>query len=183
MSIFMANADPKQEIVTKLSRLLLPKASKSSPVSNGAQEEQRTLQFLKERCIPGRQVYFVLFEDGKGQKVHFTCYVVQDAQGNWQFRGAAGDGITGTPGPVVERAWANLGGGGMPDHFHAGGYIADHGLDVVHVRLVAKNGTILEDTVEDGIVLFLTDKLVTLPIQAELYDRAGKLVYTHRVLG
>ena len=175
----MANPDPKQEIINKLTRLLLPRAKDP----NEKEEGQRTLRFLKERCIPGRQVHFVLFEDKEGQKMHFTCYVVQDISGNWQFRGAAGDGITGAPGPVVEQGWANLGGGGMPDHFYAGGYVADHGLDVTRVRLVAKNGTLVEDTVEDGIVLFLTDQPVTLPIEAEIYDRGGKLVYKHRVLG
>ncbi len=175
----MANPDPKQEIINKLTRLLLPRAS----APNEKEEGQRTLRFLKERCIAGRQVHFVLFEDKKGQKMHFTCYVEQDIGGNWQFRGAAGDGITGTPGPVVEQGWANLGGGGMPDHFYAGGYVADHGLDVTHVRLIAKNGVVVEDTVEDGIVLFLTDQPVALPIEAEIYDRSGKLVYKHRVLG
>ncbi len=175
----MANPDPKQEIINKLSRLLLPRVS----ASNDKAEGERTLRFLKERCIPGRQVHFVLFEDKIGQQIHFTCYIVQDAVGNWQFRGAAGDGVTGTPGPVVEQGWANLGGGGMPDHFYAGGYVADHGLDVVRVRLVAENGTVIEDTVEDGIVLFLTDQLVALPIEAEIYERSGKLVYQHRVLG
>ncbi|GAC1360878.1 MAG: hypothetical protein NVS2B12_31730 [Ktedonobacteraceae bacterium] len=175
----MANPDPKQEIINKLTRLLLPRAN-ATPEST---EGQRTLRFLKERCIAGRQVHFVMFEDAKGQNMHFTCYVVQDAQGNWQFRGAAGDSITGTPGPVVEQGWANLGGGGMPDHFYAGGYVADHGLDVTRVRLVAKNGTVIEDTVENDIVLFLTDQLVTLPIEAEIYNRSGKLVYKHRVLG
>jgi hypothetical protein len=128
-------------------------------------------------------VHFVIFEDQKGQKMHFTCYVVKSFNGDWQFKGAAGDSITGTPGPVVEQAWANLGGGGMPDHFYAGGYVADHALDVAQVRLVAKNGTVIEDTVEDSIVLFLTDQIVTLPIEAELYNRNGQLVYKHRVLG
>jgi hypothetical protein len=175
----MANPDPKQEIINKLSRLLLPRASASKDGEGG----ERTLRFLKERCLPGRQVHFVCFEDKKGQQIHFTCYVEQDAAGNWQFRGAAGDGITGTPGPVVEQGWTNLGGGGMPDHFYAGGTVADHGLDVVRIRLVGKNGTAIEDIVENGIVLFLTDQPITLPIEAEIYDRSGKLVYQHQVLG
>ncbi len=175
----MANPDPKQEIINKLTRLLLP----SAKATTANEKEVRTLRFLKERCITDRQVHFVVFEDQKGHRMHFTCYIVRDAKGHWQFRGAEGDGITGTPGSVVEQAWANLGGGGMPDHFYAGGYVADHGLDVTHVRLVAKNGTIIEDNVEEGIVLFLTDQLVTLPVEAELYDRNEKLVYKHRVLG
>lgn len=177
----MANPDPKQEIINSLTRLLLTHSK--STATNEKENRQKTLRFLKERHTADREVHFVVFEDQKGHKMHFTCYVVKNAKGDWQFRGAEGDGITGTPGPVMEKAWANLGGGGMPDHFYAGGYVADHGLDVTYVRLVAKNGTMVEDNVEDGIVLFLTDQTVTLPIEAELYNRSGQLVYKHRVLG
>ncbi|MBV9257743.1 MAG: hypothetical protein JO215_06970, partial [Ktedonobacteraceae bacterium] len=49
------------------------------------------------------------------------------------------------------------------------------------VRLVASNGTVLEDTVQDAIVLFVTDARVELPLQAELYDREDRLVATHKV--
>ncbi len=179
----MAHQDAKLEIVQKLKRFLLPKKSKILVGTDEDEERQATLRFLKERLLPQRQVYLVAFEDEKGLEQGFVCYVEQDKQGNWQFRGAAGGGISGSPGPVIERAWASLDGGGMPDHFYAGGYVADHGEQVTKVRLVAKNGTEIEDTVEDGIVLFLSEQPVELPIEAEMYDGAGKLVYRHRVLG
>jgi hypothetical protein len=179
----MTHQDPKQEIINKLTHFLLPK---TNPIPAGNLDEgtpEKTLRFLKERSIPGRQVFIAVFEDGHNQKMHFTCYVEQDKHGNWQFRGAAGDGIMGgNPGPVVEQAWANLGGGGMPDHFYAGGFVANHGKDVARVRLVSKNGTTIEDDVTDDMVLFLTDQRVDLPILAELYDRAGNLIYSHAVL-
>ncbi|HTI14384.1 MAG TPA: hypothetical protein VL461_07425 [Dictyobacter sp.] len=180
----MAHQDPKQEIINKLTRFLLPKTNKILAGMNEPEEMQRTLRFLKERALEDRITYFVLFEDEKGQKQHYTCYVVKDIRGNWQFRGAAGGGISGQVGPVVQQAWANLDGGGIPDHFHAGGYVADHGQNVTRIRLIAKNGTTIEDTVdENGVVLFLTDQRVDLPIQAELYNRRQELVYSHTVLG
>jgi hypothetical protein len=182
MRISMAHQDPKQEIVNRLTRLLVSNISTQHDGSPAA--KYKTLRFLKERSIDGRQVHIVVFENGQGNEMHFTCYVEQNAQGNWQFRGAVGDGIMGTnPGPVVERAWANLGGGGMPDHFYAGGFVADHGQGVTSVRLVAKCGTTIDDTVEDGMVLFLTRQTVDLPVEAELYDQDGTLVYKHTVLG
>lgn len=183
----MAHKDPKQEIVNRLTRLLVPRSSKvpAGNLQEGAQvAKNKTLRFLKERSLPGRQVFIVVFENEQGKEVYFTCYVEEDSQGDWQFRGAAGDGIMGSnPGPVVERAWANLGGGGMPDHFYAGGLVADHDQNVARVRLIAKNGTNIEDQVEDGMVLFLSDQRVELPIQAELYDATGSLIYSHKVLG
>ena len=179
----MAHQDAKLEIVQKLKRFLLPQKSKILVGMDEDEERQATLRFLKERLLPQRQVYLVAFEDEKGLEQRFVCYVEQDRQGNWQFRGAAGGGISGSPGPVIERAWASLDGGGMPDHFYAGGYVADHGEQVTKVRLIAKNGTEIEDTVDDGIVLFLSEQPVELPIEAEMYDGTGKLVYRHRVLG
>ena len=182
----MAHQDPKQEIVNRLTRLLVSNISKvpaGTPHDGNQGSKYKTLRFLKERAIEGRQVHSVVFENEQGDEMHFTCYIEQNAQGNWQFRGAAGDGIVGhNPGPVVERAWANLNGGGMPNHFYAGGFVADHGQGVTKVRLIAKCGTTIEDTVEDGMVLFLTDQPVDLPIEAELYDQDNKLVYTHTVL-
>ncbi len=180
----MAHQDPKQEIINKLTRLLLPKTQKIPAGNIDEDTPQKTLRFLKERCMPGRHVYMTVFEDEHQKKLYVTCYVEQDTHGNWQFRGAAGDGIMGgMPGPVVEQAWANLSGGGMPDHFYAGGFIANHEGNITHVRLVCKNGTIIEDQVNDDMVLFLTDQRVALPVLAELYDHTDTLVYSHNVLG
>jgi hypothetical protein len=179
----MAHQEPKQEIINKLTRLLLPSLPHTAGASD-ADHKYRTLRFIKERSLPGRRAYIVVVEDHQGHAVHFTCYVEQNSSGAWQFRGAEGDGIMGgNPGPVVERAWANLGGGGMPNHFYAGGTVANHGQNVTRVRLIAHNGTVLEDSVDDSMVLFLTDQPVDLPIEAELYDQTGQLLYRHKVLG
>jgi len=180
----MAHQEPKQEIINKLTRLLLPSIQKIPAGTMGEESKNRTLRFVKERSLPGRRAYIVIVEDRHGNEVHFTCYVEQDRNGNWQFRGAEGDGIMGgNPGPVVERAWANLGGGGMPDHFYAGGFVANHGQNVAYVHLVTKNGTVIEDSVDDNMVLFLTDQRVELPVEAELYDQENQLLYRHKVLG
>ncbi|GCE27091.1 hypothetical protein KDA_25750 [Dictyobacter alpinus] len=182
----MAHQDPKQEIINRLTRLLVSRTDKipAGNLNESVQEtKNKTLQFLKERSLPGRKAYIVVFENEQGHEIYFTCYVEQDAQELWQFRGAAGDGSMGsTPGPVMEQAWVNLGGGGMPDHFYAGGLVADHDRHVARVRLVAKNGTIIEDQVENGLVLFISEQPINLPILAELYDDTGALIYSHKVL-
>jgi hypothetical protein len=138
-----------------------------------------TIQFGKQRTIPGKMVQFVTFEDMQGRQVHYTCYLTQNNGGEWKFAGGAGGG--GGQKVVREHPWVNLGGGGGPDNFYAGGHVIDNGLDIVRVRLVANNGTMLEDTVQDGIVLFVTGSRVELPLQAELYDREDRLVASHSV--
>jgi hypothetical protein len=179
----MSHQDPKQEVINQITRLLLPRTNKIPAGNVDEETPHKTLRFLKERTLPGRSVFITVFEDERQQQLHVTCYVEQDTHGNWHFRGAAGDGIMGgSPGPVVEQAWANLGGGGMPDHFYAGGFVANHERNIVRVRLVCKNGTILEDLVENDMVLFLTDQHVDLPIVAELYDQMNNLIYSHKVL-
>ncbi len=66
----------------------------------------------------------------------------------------------------------------------ANGEVIDNGFDVVRVRLVNEAGDVFEDTVQDGLVLFATiqDQEVQWPLQAELYNRAGKLVWRETVL-
>lgn len=183
----MANSDFRQVIVDHLSVPAVTVSDKPSGsgwraiVSRGGiGARPETIQFGKQCAIPGKIVQFVTFEDMQGMKNHFTYYLVQDDEGMWKFVGGAGGG-DGDRKMIREHPWANLGGGGWPDHFYAGGPVIDNGLDIVRVRLIANNGTILEDTVQDGVVLFVTDAKVELPLQAELYDREDRLVSGHKV--
>jgi hypothetical protein len=95
---------------------------------------------------------------------------------NGRRRGFAGLGSGSYP-------WVNLGGGGWPGQFYAGGEVLFQEQEVVRVRLRAANGTELEDSVEDGIVLFVTDHEVRMPVYAELFDGGGNLVSQHRAMG
>jgi len=140
-----------------------------------------TMRFLKERGIPKRQVHAVAFDTAEGWRMRFTCDLAQDDDGNWRVQGGAGGGADG--GPVRATPWVNLGGGGWPANFYAGGDVLDNGLDVARVRLIAANGTIMEDTVDAGVVLFVTDQPVELPVRAELYDRTGQIVGQHTAIG
>lgn len=60
--------------------------------------------------------------------------------------------------------------------------VKDNGQEVARVRLISANGILLEDSVDDGIVLFLDDRYIRTPLQAELYNSQGMLVGTHQVL-
>jgi hypothetical protein len=57
-----------------------------------------------------------------------------------------------------------------------GGYITEKALDAHLVRLICKNGLVVEDTAQDGIVLFQAKQRVELPIQVEIYTHAGELL-------
>jgi hypothetical protein len=83
--------------------------------------------------------------------------------------------------PHRGHAWVNLGGGWGP--FYAGGAVLENGGEVVRVRLRAADGTTLEDTVESGLVLFITDDEMRRPILAELIDRSGQIMSQHTAMG
>jgi len=70
-------------------------------------------------------------------------------------------------------------GGGREDDFWAGGLVMDNDLGVERVHLIAANGSMLDDIVQEHLVLFITDQKVQMPLQVELYDRSGNLIATH----
>lgn len=186
----MASIGPEQVIRERLSTLRGPIALQPVPGAAGWRSETSvggfnaklgTIQFVKARSITRRQIHAVTFEDGDGRLMRFVCSVRQDSEGQWYFAGGAGGSAQGAP--TRDHAWVNLAGGGWPKEFYAGGDIVDGGLGVARVRLRAANGTELEDTVEEGVVLFLTDDEVQLPIVAELFDRNGNLVSLHKAMG
>lgn len=137
-----------------------------------------TIRFFQERLLPHRQIHEVTFEGEAGQLQHWFCFVVQEQQGGWRMVGGANI-ANAKHSPVRDHPWINLAGGGWEDQFWAGGRVLDNGLDVVRVRLISKNGQVLEDLVQDGLVLFISDQKIQMPVQVELYDRAGNLVGTH----
>jgi len=66
----------------------------------------------------------------------------------------------------------------------AHGEIIDNGFNVTRVRLVSKDGQVFEDTVQDSLVLFAAtqEQEIQLPMQAELYNSKGELVWRETVL-
>jgi hypothetical protein len=74
--------------------------------------------------------------------------------------------------------WANLGGNWGRDGFRAGGTVEDAGKGVSRVRLTDSQGRTFEDTVDDGVVLFLSDEPVAMPMRVDLLDAKGRGVAT-----
>jgi hypothetical protein len=143
-----------------------------------------TVRFVKERRSPTRRALFVTYSavnpqfgsELRGQQA--TYEVVEVADGVWETRGWAGGG--GDP-PPWDKPTVNLGGGGWPGGFYAGGVLVS-APTVSRVRLEVGNGEVLEDSVDDGGVVFVTDAVVTAPMTAVLLDDRGHVVRRHSVL-
>jgi hypothetical protein len=115
-----------------------------------------------------------------GPERHSFSYVFpveRDPRGGWRVRGGAG-GAGSTP--RRSTPWVNLGGGGWPDQFYAGGRIDTAGLDVARIELRFADGLTLEDDTDAGVALFITGETVEMPATVALLDQAGNDVATHR---
>lgn len=141
-----------------------------------------TFHFGKSRGVPGRQAHALTFGDQEGPTQSWACTVRQDEVGEWQFEGGAGGGLS-VGACMRGYPWANLGGGGWPRDFYAGGRVEEDDGRVARARLRAANGVVLEDTVDEGVVLFVTNDEVQLPLAVELLDARGEVVSQHRWFG
>jgi hypothetical protein len=158
--------------------------------------DMTTVRFLKEKAIPGWQLYYVAFEEFDGHKHTYVVLLAQRKDGVWRpksFGSAteAHDIVTQLGIKVHDHPLLFLSGGWSSDgnvikehEFTAHGEVIDNGFEVTKVRLVSKDGESFEDTVQDGLVLFasIQDHEVKWPMQAELYNKDGKLVWRETVL-
>jgi len=137
--------------------------------------------FIKERHLPNRVAYNVRFTKRAGMRMRYTLAFAQGNDGAWQVLGGAGGSAEDQPENAPKRghAYANLGGGGWPRQFYAGGAIKEDNGAIARVRLRSANGVELEDTVEQGEVLFMSDDAIHTPLEVELYDGAGNIAGSH----
>jgi hypothetical protein len=135
-----------------------------------------TVVFDKERGIDDRRVFAVTFDDAYARQNRYILPVERRADGRWSVVGGAGGSAHD---PERSEPSVNLAGGGWPEHFFAGGRLLGPELGIASVRLRFANEVLLEDTVDDGLVLFLTALNVELPVLVELCDRNQRVVRAH----
>lgn len=176
----MAAHDPKQVIIDDLCH---PRNT-SSWIGSAVKE---TIHFIREYSLRERQIHLLIFEDINGQMLESICNIGQDKFGIWQMNGgsiARHEGhlrkkptISFPWVRIIGYGWGNLG-DGWGNCFSAGGFLTDAAIDAELVRLIFKNGVILEDSVQDDKVLFITDQKVQVPVQVEVYNGSGELLGT-----
>ena len=144
----------------------------------GKGAKRETIQFLKHLSLPHYQVYALAFEDEAGQKWDYFCSIEQDEQGYWHVMASASSVKDSMIRASHSFPWIHLVGGSGENYLWAGGYVTEKALNARRVRLITKNGIVLEDIVEDGLVLFQTDQRVEIPAQVEIYTHTGGLIGT-----
>lgn len=93
-----------------------------------------------------------------------------------QARRAGGGGDD----PARDHPWINFGAWGWPRSFSGGGSVIGVNSErAARARLRFADGTRLEDSVDSGVVLFMTDAPVRLPVTVEILDGAGSMLTTY----
>ncbi len=182
--------DPRQTVIDVLSAPLsetnvsLPIVGATGPrdgivrSSGGVGAIPSSIRILKERTVPLHYASLVTFEDVQGHMWEFACFVVQEGQHNWVFK----SGGSVSQKNVESQPHVNLAGGWAEGGFSAGGRVNANGADIVRVDIVSVDGILFDDTVDDGHVLFVTDREdIFPPVRALLYDSKGVLVNSHVV--
>lgn len=166
--------------------------------SFGGEIKMETVQFLREKTVPGWQMYYMSFEEVDGEKHNMTWILKQRENGMWMLKSfSSGGNVREAVGkffaPVHDHPLLFLSGGTSTEYTNEGTYqyefvahgeIIDNGFDVTRVRLVNDAGQVFEDIVQDSLILFVgtQDREVQLPMQAELYNPKGELVWRQTVL-
>jgi hypothetical protein len=152
-----------------------------------------TVQFVREKQRPGWRLYEVTFQEIDGEQHRQTAILQQNDDGSWRWNGGGSSSDMQNQwskifAPVRDHPLIFLGtiGANFGDQQFlqtAHGDVIDNGFHVAVVRLVNDAGQVLEDAVEDGYVFFACkpEEQVQLPMQAELYDRQGKLVWRQKI--
>jgi hypothetical protein len=152
-----------------------------------------TVQFLREKQKPSWRLYEVVFQEADGEQHRMICILQQNDDGSWRWNGGGTSSDMQNQWskvfapvrdhPLLFLATLGVNFGDQQYLQTAHGDVIDNGFQVKRVRLVNDVGQILEDTVEDGYVFFACkpEEQVQLPMQAELYDQQGKLVWRQKI--
>jgi hypothetical protein len=179
----MAYSDPWDAVIAELTAPAAKRPTPTAPpgdprpvpvISRGHPFSARpeTLRAVKERSIPHRRLYMVTFEDQASGMPWRWLIGAEEDDGEWMARGGAGEG---GDGPTRDHPWVNLAGWWGAGRFSAGGEVLSE-QHIEQVRLTARDGTTLHDDTEAGVVLFLTDHELELPVTLELLDNRGHIL-------
>ncbi len=182
----MGYPDPRQAIIAQLAQPGAKPLWRSHPSPGGRRSaisrgggqdaDPGTIRFVKHRGIAGHELHAVTFDDRNGRP-HRYLVGVKDSANGWEISGLAGGGVGD---PRRDQPWVNFCGWGWPSAFCGGGWVTGSGsADAARVRIRFRGGSVLEDTVYDGVVLLMADSRVDLPATAEIRDANGSLLASH----
>jgi len=147
----------------------------------GAGADPTTIDFVKTRSFPTCELHSVTFVDHRGRTMRDLIKTWQEPEGAWRVHvlgGGAG------PDPHRTRPWVSVCAGFGPRDFSGGGHVAGDGAErAASVRLSFVDGIVLEDTVDNGVVLFFTPRAVVAPATVSVIDGTGATLVSYEAFG
>lgn len=171
----------------------------TNPLSPGRNFDFATLELGKVRQTDKLRVIALKVRDNRGRKWRFFGHFIKNGNDTWEIWGISGCeepakpvSITRLPEPVFDAGLSNGG-------FYATGFLNDPTTAIKKVRLgwragyeveitpanladvrfVPHDSFYLEDTLEDGTVIFLGGQRFSRPDTVEYYDELGNLLTSH----
>jgi len=155
----------------------------TSSVSYGRGEgaDSATIDFVKTKSFSSCQLHSVTFINHRGWTMHDLIKTWQEPDGEWRVHvlgGGAG------PDPHRNSPWVNFCAGFGPLDFSGGGHVVGDGAEQASsVRLTFANDVVLEDTVDNGVVLFFEPRAVVGPADVTVLDGDGTRLVSYREFG
>jgi hypothetical protein len=148
----------------------------------GEDADLATVQFRKTRVFPACQLHFAVFATRGGSPRTAVLRTWQQPAGTWAADPIGGGG--GGPGPHRDKPWVNCTAQSGTDLFAGGGEVIGDGADqAAVVRLTFTSGTAIEDTVDDGVVLFATSPGPRSPARVQILSGAGTVLAEYDEFG
>jgi hypothetical protein len=136
-----------------------------------------TVRIRRSRDFGGSELHCVTFSTPDGLSMMSLVRTLMEESGSIAVypMGGGGDDVFRRDLP-----WVNFAAQWTSTTFRGGGRVIGNGADDVHVvRIRFANGTIAEDAVDSGIVLFEALGPITFPAEIEFLDRGGARIHSY----
>jgi hypothetical protein len=142
-----------------------------------ADADPATVRFRKSRSFPACELHSVTFTTRQGMQMRALARAWRRPGGGWA---AAPIGGGSGRGPGRPRPWVNFGAQWNSEMFAGGGEVIGTDCELARlVRLGFRDGTQLEDSVDDGIVLFFATPGVRFPATVEILGSGGTVLASY----
>ena len=151
--------------------------SSSIRYEGGPGADPATIEFVKTKAFLTCQLHEVDYVNHRGWTMHALIETGQRQDGSWTVHSLGGGA---GPAPQRSRPWVNLSAGIGPQSFTAGGHVEGDGAEHAEsVRLSFADGGEIEDTVDNGVVLFFEPRAIVAPVDVSVLDRDGGVLATY----
>lgn len=177
----MTDAGLQEAVVAHLVNALSPKReitqsrpsgwTSSTEYRGGPGADRSTIKFVKSKPFSSCQLHEVSFTNHSGTSMLTLIKTWQEVDGSWQVHSCGWGG-----GRHLHRSrpWVNFTAGFGADNFTGGGWVIGDGSEHARsVSLTFANDITIEDTVDDGVVLFFEPHKVVMPVEVAVNDGNG----------